>query len=406
MPKDFADHFSSIAGAYAASRPRYPDALFEWLASLVPRRDLAWDCAAGNGQATVPLARFFGRVIATDASALQLDAAPRHERIEYRVAPAHASGIAGGSADLVTVAQALHWFDVAAFYREAERVLAPDGVLAVWTYGRVEVGSAPLDRAIARFHDDVVGPYWPPGRCHVETGYRSLAFPFAEIESPVFAIALRWTLAAFLGYVRTWSATVRFREARGHDPVVDLEREIRADWGDREREIRWPIRVRAGRRRGSRRREFGLREAGRDYVVRWSAYGLVLNERREVALVRTSGGGLFLPGGGIEAGETPERAIVRELREECGFAVSAIRLVAEAVQLVYSPAEATHFEKPCVFMEAAEIGSRTTASEPDHALVWVPLAGAAARLSQESHAYAVAEFERRLGTLGAGETPP
>lgn len=398
MPREFADHFSSIARAYAAWRPRYPDELFEWLAALAPRRGLAWDCAAGNGQATVPLARHFARVIGTDASAEQLGAAPGHDRIEYRVAPAHASGLADASADLVTVAQALHWFDARAFYAEARRVLAPDGVLAVWTYGMVELGDAGLDRAVGRFYRDVVGPFWPPERRHVENGYRSLEFPFAAIEPPAFAIRERFSVERFLGYAGTWSATVRFREARGLDPILDLAREIAPLWGEGEREIRWPLGVRAGRL-GPARPVFGPREAGRDYVVRPGAYGLLLNARGEIALVRTSGGA-FLPGGGVEAGESPEEALVREMREECGLSVRPAGRFAEAVQLVYSPSERAHFEKPSVFIEAAESGERGAPGEPGHALEWVPIASAAARLALESHAYAVAEFARRLAERG------
>lgn len=250
MRGSFPDHFSGVAGAYAEFRPRYPDALFDWLADLAPGRALAWDCATGSGQAAVALAPWFERVVATDASAEQIAAATPHPRVEYRVAPAEASGLAAGSVDLVTVAQALHWFDRPAFYREAARVLRPDGVLAVWTYGHPHLDDPGSDGVFQEFYSGTVGPYWPPERALVDAGYRTIEFPVPEIESPTFEMETRWSLAALLGYVGTWSATTRFRDARGLDPVPGLARDLASRWGDPEepRRIRWPVAVRAGRR--------------------------------------------------------------------------------------------------------------------------------------------------------------
>ena len=175
------DHFSRLAPAYASARPGYPEALFDYLASLPPRTSLAWDCAAGTGQASIPLASRFEQVIATDISVAMLSHASPHPRVEYRAAPAEGSGLADGTVDLVTVAQALHWLDLDGFYAEVKRVLAMGGVLAVWTYGRQELGDSMLDEVLDRFYREVIGPYWPAGRCHVEAGYRTLAFPFAEL---------------------------------------------------------------------------------------------------------------------------------------------------------------------------------------------------------------------------------
>ena len=246
----YADHFSGLAPAYVTCRPGYPAELFAYLARLAPRHELAWDCAAGSGQATLPLARWFGRVVATDASAAMLDQAPRHPAVEYRVAPAEVSGLASETVDLVTVAQALHWLDTDAFYGEAQRVLVPGGVLAVWTYGTQYVGQEDLDRTLQHFYTEVVGPYWPAERRHVESGYRTLAFPFLELDPPAFAMEADWTLSQLLGYIRTWSATQRFREAQGHDPVAELAGELAGHWGEPEapRRIHWPLSVRAGRR--------------------------------------------------------------------------------------------------------------------------------------------------------------
>jgi SAM-dependent methyltransferase len=247
--KPFADHFSRLAPAYAGCRPRYPEKLFTYLAGLLGRHELAWDCAAGSGQATLPLAAVFQRVLATDASAAMLDQAPRHPNIEYRVAPAEKSGLNSGRTDLVVVAQALHWLDVDLFFAEAARVLAPGGVLAVWTYGTQYLDDPGIDQLLQHFYTDVVGPYWPGERRHVESGYRTLPFPFPELEPPSFAMEERWSLSQLLGYLRTWSATQRFRESQGHDPVDQLGLEIEGLWGGpaSSRMIRWPLSLRVGR---------------------------------------------------------------------------------------------------------------------------------------------------------------
>ena len=248
--KPYANHFSRLAPAYASCRPHYPDELFAYLAALAPNRDLAWDCAAGSGQASLQLARRFNRVVASDISSAMLDQAPRHPGIEYRVAPAEASGLADATVNLVTVAQALHWLNTTTFYAEAERVMVPHGVLAVWTYGTQEVEDPELDRALQRFYTDVVGPYWPPECRHVESGYRTLPFPFSELETPALDMVEHWSLPQLLGYVRTWSATQRFRETMGRDPVDQLEQTLVPYWGNPSTSlrIRWPLTIRVGRR--------------------------------------------------------------------------------------------------------------------------------------------------------------
>lgn len=248
MSFSFPDHFSGVAGAYAEHRPRYPDALFEWLAEVSPTREFAWDCATGSGQAAVALAARFDRVLGTDASAAQIAAAEEHPRVEYRVAPAEASGLPDASVDLVTVAQALHWFDRPAFYAEVRRVLRPGGLVAAWTYGASVFEDPRADAVHRRFYSDTVGPYWPPERALVEAGYRTIEFPFEEIEAPAFEMEADWTLSSFLGYVGTWSAVTRFRRERGHDPVAELGEELRRLWGNPEapRRIRWPLAMRVG----------------------------------------------------------------------------------------------------------------------------------------------------------------
>lgn len=205
MNAPFNDHFTPVSTHYARFRPIYPEALFAWLATTVPARDLAWDCAAGSGQATLDLARHFTRVIATDASRAQIDAASPHPNVEYRVAPAEASGLSEATVDVITVAQALHWFDLDRFYAEVHRVLKPSGILAAWTYGVQTMDEARVDACVQTFYRETVGPCWPPERRYVENGYQTLPFPFREIPAPKFHMTATWTLPELLGYLRSLS---------------------------------------------------------------------------------------------------------------------------------------------------------------------------------------------------------
>ncbi len=246
----FKDHFSRLAAQYAAFRPRYPAALFDYLAEVAPARFAAWDCACGSGQATVDLAERFDAVTATDASAQQVAAATPHPRVTYRVAPAENSGLPAESVDLVTVAQALHWFDLTAFYAEARRVLRPNGVLSVWSYGIHTVDEPRIQALLYEYYSETVGEYWPPERKIVEAGYHSLAFPFVELKPPSFAMSEPWTLAQLLGYLRSWSATSRYVQKNRVDPVTPLGNSLELLWGgaDSTRLVQWPVTMRVGRK--------------------------------------------------------------------------------------------------------------------------------------------------------------
>ena len=244
----FKDFFSGHATAYAAARPTYPERLFEFLAEVAPGRRRAFDCGAGNGQATFALARHFDHVMASDPSATQVAHAPRLAGIDFVVATAEHCPLGDRSMELVTVAQALHWFDIGAFFQEARRVLAPGGVLAVWCYHLLSVEPA-IDRSIWTLYAETLGTYWSPERRLVDDGYRSIDFPFDEISAPAFTIEVEWSLAQLAAYLRTWSACVRYRERVGSDPVDALVEQTRGRWGDpeRARRIRWPIHMRVGR---------------------------------------------------------------------------------------------------------------------------------------------------------------
>jgi SAM-dependent methyltransferase len=244
----FKDYFSATSDEYARRRPHYPASLFAYLASIVDAHELAWDCATGNGQAAVGLAPHFTRVIATDASDGQLKNAFPQPNVVYRQARAEHSGLEGASVDLVTVAQAVHWFDVGAFFAEARRVLKPRGVCAVWCYTLTRI-TPEIDALVQDFYFNVVSPYWPREFAIVNDGYRSLPFSFAEVEPPEFSIELLWTLDDLFAYIATWSPVRRFIEANGYDPIEFIRDPIAAEWGDlvRERPVHWPIRMRVGR---------------------------------------------------------------------------------------------------------------------------------------------------------------
>lgn len=244
----FKDHFSVHAADYAAARPDYPAALFQWLADRVDGHELAWDCATGNGQAAHALARHFAHVVATDASAEQIANAVPLPGVEYRVATAETPGLDRASVDLVTVAQALHWFDRPRFYDAARHVLRPGGLLAVWGYGLFTV-TPPLDECIRDFYTRVVGPYWPLERRLIDERYETLDFPFREVTPPALEMERSWTLDRVLAYLRTWSAVQRYRTREGRDPLALVADDIARLWGQQaQRVVRWPLYLRVGRR--------------------------------------------------------------------------------------------------------------------------------------------------------------
>jgi len=246
FPGQFPDHFSGHAGDYATYRPHYPDQLFRFLADNSSERRLAWDCATGNGQAALSLTRHFDRVIATDASDTQIAAAIAHPNIHYCVAAAERSGLDDASVDLVTVAQALHWFNTEAFLAETTRVLKPGGILAAWSYEKCSV-NADVDPVFEQLLAEVEN-HWPAERSIVANRYRDINYPWPLIEVPQFSMSEDWHVDQALGYFRTWSASKRYQLEHKRDPVSRHEAALRHAWGDARRPISWPLTVKAGRR--------------------------------------------------------------------------------------------------------------------------------------------------------------
>lgn len=245
----FKDHFSAVAGDYANARPEYPDALYAWIASIAPARDCAWDAGCGSGQASRGLATQFDRVVATDPSAAQVAQASGPANIAFSVGAGERSHLAGASVDAVCVAQALHWFDRDAFFVECARVLRPGGVLVAWGYQDIDVPAA-LATANAALQAEILG-CWPPERVLIDDAYAGFDWPFEPLDAPEFQLTAQWTLPRLLGYFSSYSASKRYREATGRDPVAEHTAALAEAWGDPEvaREVSWPMFVHARRRR-------------------------------------------------------------------------------------------------------------------------------------------------------------
>ncbi len=242
----FQDHFSKLAPRYTRHRPLYPEDLFSHIASVAPSRSRAWDAGTGGGQAAVRLANYFDEVIATDGSQEQIRNAQQHPRVQYRIALSEKTDMPDGQLDLVTAAQAAHWFRVDDFYNEVRRVLKSKGVLAIWCYGLESVDDR-VDVVIRKLHDDMLSPYWPKRTIEDHT-YQDIIFPFNEFPRRVFRMEMKWTLGELLEGFRTWSAALFYKEDRGADPLEVLAPEFLAAWGDPDqpRLISWPVYLRHG----------------------------------------------------------------------------------------------------------------------------------------------------------------
>lgn len=239
------DRFSTQAELYARYRIDYPPELYELVLACTPRRQRAWDCATGNGQVAAVLAGYFQQVEATDLSAAQLTQAVPQGNVRYQVSVAEQSPFAPASFDLITVGQALHWFDAAAFHQEVRRVARPGATVAEWGYGLVQAGEE-LDPLIQQFYARTMGPYWDQNRSHIDDEYARLPFPFEAVQHARFGVRRQWSAAWFLNYLRTWSSVVNYEKQHHTDPVLLIADELTARWGAQEREVRFPVFLRLG----------------------------------------------------------------------------------------------------------------------------------------------------------------
>jgi SAM-dependent methyltransferase len=249
MNLSFADHFSGVASAYADARPEYPDALFAWIAEMAPSPAAAWEAGCGSGQASRGLAAHFDRVFATDPAAAQIAHATGPDNVTFAIEGAERCSLGDASVDAVCVAQALHWFDRDAFFAQCERVLKPGGLLVAWGYQDIVVEPG-LAAANASLQHDIAA-YWPTERALIDAAYADFAWPFATIPVPGFKLEAQWPLPRLLGYFASYSATRRYRDATGRDPVAQHADGFASALGndlDAIVSVRWPLFVHARRK--------------------------------------------------------------------------------------------------------------------------------------------------------------
>src|SRR4030042_6655079 len=240
------DHFSEQAEAYSKFRPTYPDRLFQFLASISPTNKIAWDCATGSGQAAVKLADYFESVVATDASEKQIENAIQQPKIIYKVASAEKTDFRKMSVDLITAAQALHWFNINDFYKEVKRVLKPEGIIAVWFYQLPQI-SYEVDKIISHFYHEIVGKYWPPERKAIDTSYQLIPFPFEKIIPPQISMQTKWNVETLIGYLTSWSAVQNYKQERGQDPIDLIKDQLLRQFSSgNEVIVNWPLTIWAG----------------------------------------------------------------------------------------------------------------------------------------------------------------
>jgi ubiquinone/menaquinone biosynthesis C-methylase UbiE len=225
------DFFSIQSNAYAKYRPDYPDQLFDILLSQVPEKKKAWDCGTGNGQVASKLANYFKYVVATDISENQIKNAKTKHNLEYRIEQAEKTSFSDSSFDLITVAQAVHWFDLDRFYKEVRRTLKPNGMIAIIGYWLIRFNPE-IDSIIDQLHDEVLGNYWDKARYKIEDHYESLPFPFEEVQRVELQNTRLWTLDQLIGYFSTWSALQTYIALNDHNPLPATLEKLENIWGD------------------------------------------------------------------------------------------------------------------------------------------------------------------------------
>ena len=242
------DLFSKQSDLYARYRPTYPKELYDHILSFVKEKNIAWDCATGNGQAAVVLAENFKKVIATDISASQIEKATLKENIEYLVCPAESTPFEENTFDLVTVAQAYHWIKWDEFRKEVIRVCKPGAVIAIWTYNRNKIGDKNIDDAVYSFYENVTKTYWDYERKYVEELYETVEFDYELLPVKQFETTLNWQREDMIGYISSWSAIQKYIKANGHSPISIIEEELNKLWPEGEKKkVSFPIYLKLGR---------------------------------------------------------------------------------------------------------------------------------------------------------------
>ncbi len=244
--KKIIDNFSRHSASYKKFRPKYPEELYEWMWSLSDRKDCAWDVATGNGQVAAKLAGQYKEVWATDISTAQLSLAPQLSNIHYKIERAEKTSFPETMFDMITVGQAIHWFDLPFFYDEVRRVSKPGGVLVVWGYGLLKV-SPKIDSIIQEFYEERLKGYWNIERNHIDQQYDTIGFPFELIPAPKLQMPKRWNLPELLGYLRTWSAVQHFLRVEGYNPVSELVPGLEKAWHGDRLGVSFPLFIKAGR---------------------------------------------------------------------------------------------------------------------------------------------------------------
>jgi ubiquinone/menaquinone biosynthesis C-methylase UbiE len=240
------DNFSAHAAAYATYRPHYPKKMIQYIMSFVPEKHAALDLATGNGQVAVALAPYFDTVYATDISAKQLENAPAVSNIYYSVGSAEQTGFENNSFDLITVAQAVHWFNFDSLYKEVERVLKPNGLFAILGYGLLQT-NPDADVLIWKLYRTILGKYWDAERHYIDENYTTIPFPLHEIESEKFYNRFTWTFDQLIGYLNTWSAVQHYIKTQGENPIDSIKDELKVVWEASDKQVTFPLLLRLGR---------------------------------------------------------------------------------------------------------------------------------------------------------------
>jgi len=241
------DYFSGNATGYSQFRPSYPEEMIQQIISMLKDNKRALDVATGNGQLAVKLADYFKKVYATDISENQLKQAPQISNVRYKNMPAEHTDFENGKFDLITVAQAIHWFDFDAFYKEVYRILKPDGILAVLGYGFFST-NPDSDKILVRLYEEIVGPYWYPERRYLTEGYQTIPFPLEEVMYKKFTQSYTWTFEQLIGYLETWSATANYKKANNNEnPIALVYEELKASWEQGDKKVTFPMFLRIGK---------------------------------------------------------------------------------------------------------------------------------------------------------------